>query len=687
MINKTKIYQTVKDIVIKQRRAFVIFAHLVETALANYFAFFIRFDGVIPPLDFNLFLLYLPLIVIIRLVLYLQAGLYKDLWRYASISDLIKIIKSATIGSIIFLLIVRYLFREIPYPRSIYVLDFLLFIIISGGSRFLIRILREYLSSQNSGRRTIIIGTGNAGETIVREMKSNPTLGYKPVGFIDDDPLRKGLAIHGVPILGPYSMIARFIEKYKPEEILISMPSASNKTLKEIYELCKPFNITIKKLPGLNDILLGNISVEAKLGKMLIDANVVSESQVQEALTLQKKDGGRLGSKLVELRYIDEKTLFSFLKIQYSVSHIKPVSLEDLLQREPVRTDLESVKDYIEGKSVMITGAGGTIGSELCRQIIDYSPSKLILFDRYENTLMHVDIELRKRKQETDICTVIGDIQDAVNLEHLFSKHKPQIIFHAAAYKHVPLMEYNPIEAIKNNIFGTKKLLEAASRHNVASFVMISTDKAVNPRSIMGATKRVAELLTMSMNFQNTAKFTTVRFGNVLGSNGSVVPIFEEQIKQGGPVTVTHPEMKRFFMVIPEAIQLVLIAAAAGKGGEIFVLDMGEQIKIIDLAENLIKLSGFIPHKDIKIDYTGLRPGEKLYEELFDESEMIVSTFHEKLRIAIPEIPSIDDFNKHILELERIVLKNAVDEVVPAVQKIVPSFRSYNIDSVEIVKS
>lgn len=482
-------------------------------------------------------------------------------------------------------------------------------------------------------------------------------------------------------------MIAKFIEKYKPEEILVSMPSASSKALKEIYELCKPFNITVRKLPGLNDILLGNISVEAKLGKMLIDANIVTESQVQEALTLQQTEGGKLGSKLVELGYISEKTLFSFLQKQYSVSHIKPVSLEDLLQREPVRTDIESVKDYIEGKSVMVTGAGGTIGSELCRQIIDYRPSKLILLDRYENTLMHIDIELRMRTQKTDIFTVIGDIQDAINLEHLFSKHKPQIIFHAAAYKHVPLMEYNPIEAIKNNIFGTKNLLEAASRHNVASFVMISTDKAVNPRSIMGATKRVAELLTMSMNFQNTSKFTTVRFGNVLGSNGSVVPIFEKQIKQGGPVTVTHPEIKRFFMVIPEAIQLVLIAAAAGKGGEIFVLDMGEQIKIIDLAENLIRLSGFIPHKDIKIDYTGLRPGEKLYEELFDESEMIVSTFHEKLRIAIPEIPSIDDFNKHILELERIVLKNAVDEVVPAVQKIVPSFRSYNIDSVEIVKS
>lgn len=687
MINKTKIYQTVKDIVIKQRRAFVIFAHLVETALANYFAFFIRFDGVIPPLDFNLFLLYLPLIVIIRLVFYLQAGLYKDLWRYASISDLIKIIKSATIGSIIFFLMVRYLFREIPYPRSIYVIDFLLFIIISGGSRFLIRILREYLSSQTSGRRTLIIGTGSAGETIVRDMKNNPDLGYKPIGFIDDDPYKKDLTIHGVPILGPCSMIAKFIEKYKPEEILVSMPSASSKALKEIYELCKPFNITVRKLPGLNDILLGNISVEAKLGKMLIDANIVTESQVQEALTLQQTEGGKLGSKLVELGYISEKTLFSFLQKQYSVSHIKPVSLEDLLQREPVRTDIESVKDYIEGKSVMVTGAGGTIGSELCRQIIDYRPSKLILLDRYENTLMHIDIELRMRTQKTDIFTVIGDIQDAINLEHLFSKHKPQIIFHAAAYKHVPLMEYNPIEAIKNNIFGTKNLLEAASRHNVASFVMISTDKAVNPRSIMGATKRVAELLTMSMNFQNTSKFTTVRFGNVLGSNGSVVPIFEKQIKQGGPVTVTHPEIKRFFMVIPEAIQLVLIAAAAGKGGEIFVLDMGEQIKIIDLAENLIRLSGFIPHKDIKIDYTGLRPGEKLYEELFDESEMIVSTFHEKLRIAIPEIPSIDDFNKHILELERIVLKNAVDEVVPAVQKIVPSFRSYNIDSVEIVKS
>ncbi|MDH5203104.1 MAG: polysaccharide biosynthesis protein [Nitrospirota bacterium] len=687
MINITKIYLTVKDIIVKERRLLVIFIHIIQAALANYFAFIIRFEAVIPPSDFNLFISYLPVLLTIRLILYLQAGLYKDLWRYASISDLIKIIKSATIGSIIFFLMIRYLIGEIAYPRSIYVLDFLLFIIISGGSRFFVRVFREYISSKTSGRKVFIIGTGSAGEMIVRDMKNDPKLGYKPIGFIDNDPHKKGLAIHGVPILGPCSMISKFIENHKPEEIIISLPSTSSSTLKEIYELCKPFNVTIKKLPGLNDILNGNISVESKLGKMLIDANVVTESQVQEALTLQKEEGGRLGSKLVELGYISEKTLFSSLQKQYSVSHIKPISLEDLLQREPVRTDIKSVRDYIEDKSVMVTGAGGSIGSELCSQIINYSPSKIILLDRYENTLMHVDIELRKRKQKPDIVTTIGDIQDALTLEYLFLKHKPQIIFHAAAYKHVPLMEYNPIEAIKNNIFGTKKILEAASRHNAASFVMISTDKAVNPTSIMGATKRVAELLTMSMSSTNTTKFTTVRFGNVLGSNGSVVPIFEKQIKHGGPVTVTHPEIKRFFMLIPEAIQLVLIASAAGKGGEIFVLDMGEQIKIIDLAENLIRLTGFIPYEDIKIKFTGLRPGEKLYEELFDESETVVPTFHGKLRIAIPEIPSVDNINKHILELEQVVLSNAFDKVVPVIQRIVPNFKNYKIDNAEIVKS
>lgn len=372
-----------------------------------------------------------------------------------------------------------------------------------------------------------------------------------------------------------------------------------------------------------------------------------------------------------------------------SISQIKPLSLEDLLQRDPVRTDIQSVKDYIQGKVVLVTGAGGSIGSELCRQILEYAPSRLILFDRYENGLFDIDMELREALRRKApgagrdgaapdglIVTIVGDMRDADTLDHLFSEHKPRIIFHAAAHKHVPLMEHNPIEAVKNNIFGTKNLIETAARFETESFVMISTDKAVNPSNVMGATKRMAEFLVMGMNSLTAAKFTTVRFGNVLGSNGSVVHIFKEQLKKGGPLTVTHPEIKRFFMLIPEAVQLVLIAASAGNGGEIFVLDMGEQIRILDMAENLIRLSGFIPHEDIKIEFTGLRPGEKLYEELFDESERMTPTFHEKLMSAVPQNPpSMEDLSRHIAELQRMVLNNAVSDLVYQMQKIIPGYK------------
>lgn len=618
----TKIYRSSKNLIIKNRRIVVTFIHLVQVALANYLAFLVRFEFVIPPQHLIQFISYLPLLLVIRLVFYLQAGLHKSLWRYSSVSDLIKIIKSVTFGSIIFLIIVRYLFGDTAYPQSIYILDWLLLIMISSGSRFFIRIFREYLQPESSGKRTLLIGAGDAGEMIVRDMKNNPKYAYEPVGFIDDDPYKKGLSIHGVPIFGPRSMINEVIEKHKPDEILISVPSASHKNIREIFELCKPFNIPIKTLPGLSDILDGNVSV----------------------------------------------------------SQIKPLSLKDLLQRETVRTDIKSVRDYISGKSVLVTGAGGSIGSELCRQIIGYNPSSLIMFDRYENGLFEIDLELKWTSNPLPVVSaVIGDICDTDALEHLFLKERPQIVFHAAAHKHVPLMEINPLEAVKNNIFGTKNILDAAAKHNTENFVMISTDKAVNPANIMGATKRVAEFLTTNMNLSssaNSTKFTTVRFGNVLGSHGSVVHIFKEQLKRGGPLTVTHPEIKRFFMLIPEAVRLVLISATSDSGGKIFVLDMGEQIKIVDFAENLIRLSGFIPYEDIKVEFTGLRQGEKLYEELFDESEKIIPAFHEKLSIAIPQnVPSMVELSQHILTLRRIVTNNSVDEVIAEIQKIVPSFK------------
>jgi FlaA1/EpsC-like NDP-sugar epimerase len=681
----TAICSISENIIRRHRRAVVILVHFIHIVLANILAFLIRFESVAPEY-FEMMLLYLPVLAVIRLVFYLGAGVYKDIWSFSSINDMIKIIKSATFGSIVFVVLVSFIVGDMSYPKSIYILDWLLLIIISGGTRLIIRVFREYLLPNSHSRKILIVGAGRAGEIIARDIINNPKSVYHPIGFIDDDPYKKGLTMRGVPIFGPISMIPYLIERYKPEEILIAMPSADNSNIQKIYELSKPYNIPIKKLPGINDLLEGNVATSKKLGQRLIDADLVPPEKVKEALELQKNEGGRLGSKLIKIGCISEERLISFLNKQFGISHMKPISLEDLLQREPVRSDIKTVKDFIEGKAVIVTGAGGSIGSELCRQIMKYRPANLILFDRYENNLFKIDLELRQSGIYDDkkITSVIGDILDISRLEYLFEKYRPQIVFHAAAHKHVPLMEFNPVEAVKNNILGTKRLLDTAERYDAENFVMISTDKAVNPTNVMGATKRVAEFLTICMNDACSTKLTTVRFGNVLGSNGSVVTIFKQQMRNGGPLTVTHPEIKRFFMLIPEAVQLVLLAASAGNGGEIFVLDMGKQIKIVNLAENLIRLSGFTPYNEIKIDFTGLRPGEKLYEELFDESEKIIPTINKKFRIAIPELPSRDFLLECLTELEQVARTNDIEKIVPIIQKIVPGFRHKLITDVEM---
>lgn len=682
-LTATKTSQIIKEFIVKYRYVFVTLIHLMQAALANYLAFVLRFESILLPAYLKQLLLYLPILLVIRLGFYFQTSLYKSHLRYSGIHDMVKILKSVTLGSITFFIIIRYLIGDASYPISIYILDLLLLLIISGGSRLSVRIAYgKYINVKPSGKRMLIIGASGIGEKMVRDMKSHPQYGYNPIGFIDEDLDNKGLMIHGVPIFGQITMIPEIIEKHKPDEILLSMASSNNKAIRKVFELSKPFNIPIKKLPELNDILNDNIFESAKIGQRLIAADLVTQNQVQEALALQKTKEGKLGSRLVKLGYITEEKLVSFLIKYNGISSMKSISLEDLLQREPVNTNIKIVNEFVSGKSVMVTGAGGSIGSELCRQIIKYNPSNLILFDRYENSLFKIDVELRhlvgleNGNYGGEIVPVVGDILDTSTLEHVFSKHKPQIIFHAAAHKHVPLMEENPIEAVKNNIFGTKNIIDVTSKHDVESFVMISTDKAVNPSSIMGATKRIAEFLTIRMNSSSLTKFTTVRFGNVLGSNGSVVTTFKGLLKQGGPLTVTHPEMKRYFMLIPEAVQLVLTASALGNGGEIFVLDMGEQIKIVELAENIIRLSGFIPHKEIKIEYTGLRAGEKMYEELFDESEKVIPTSREKLRIAVPTPPLKEDLNELISKLKHIVRNNYADEVIPTLQKIIHNFKS-----------
>jgi len=671
----TKIYQEIKDQIFRYRRIIITFIFLIQAAISNYLAFIIRFESMLSSIYLNIFLTYLPLLLAIRLLFFIRFGLYKGLWRYASISDLIKIINSATFGSLIFLITIQFIIRDQSYPRSIYILDWLLFILISGGSRFLIRIFREYMFTESANKRILIVGAGDTGEMIVREMKNNRSFPFDPIGFIDDDKYKKGLTIHGVPILGTISKLPEIITKQRPDEILITDTDEPQETIRKVYEISKPYNIPIKKVPGINDLLKGNISVAKRLGQALIEAKLLTEEQIKKALDLQRTEGGRLGENLVKLGYISEKDLVSFLNSRFVLSQIKPISLADLLQREPVKTDIESVREFIKGKVVMVTGAGGSIGSELCRQIINYDPSNLILIDRYENSLFEIDLELKNEGYFSKMTTIIGDIQDKIFIENLFSRFRPDIIFHAAAYKHVPLMEFNPVEAAKNNILGTKNVIDAASRYSAGNFVLISTDKAVNPSSIMGATKRIAEYLTVSMNSLCSTRFSVVRFGNVLGTNGSVLPIFQEQLKKGGPLTVTHPDIKRFFMLIPEAVQLVLIAAATGNGGEIFVLDMGEPIKITDLAENFIRLSGFVPHKEIKIEYTGLRPGEKLYEELFDTSERVMPTSHKKILIAVPEVPRKNVLDKYIRDFENVTSRYSAADVISLLKELVPNFK------------
>lgn len=670
-----KIYQSIKNLIFRYRRIVITFLFLIQTTISNYLAFIIRFESMLSSFYLNTFLTYLPLLLAIRLFFFIKFGLYKGLWRYASITDLVKIINTATFGSLIFLISIQYIFGDASYPRSIYILDWLLFILISGGSRFFIRVFREYMFLEPALKRIIIVGAGDTGEMIVREMKNNHSSPYEPIGFVDDDENKKGFTIHGIPILGTINQLPTIIMKQRPDEVLIADTEEQQDTIRRVYEITKPYNITIKKVPGIGDILNGNISVAKRLGQALIEAGLLSEEQVERALELQKIEGGKIGENLVRLGYISEEKLTSFLKSRFVLSQIKPISLVDLLQREPLKTNIESVREFINGKVVMVTGAGGSIGSELCRQIINYNPLNLILIDRYENSLFEIDLELRNDGYGSIMTTLIGDIQDKRFMENIFSLYSPKIIFHAAAYKHVPLMEHNPVEAVKNNVLGTKNVIDAASKHQAEHFVLISTDKAVNPTSIMGATKKIAEYLTVSMNSISKTKFSVVRFGNVLGTNGSVLPIFQEQLKKGGPLTVTHPEIKRFFMLIPEAVQLVLIAAAIGKGGEIFVLDMGKPIKIVDLAENFIKLSGFIPHKEIKIKFTGLRPGEKLYEELFDSTERIMPTSHKKILIAIPEVPPKDVLDKYILEFEKISNEYSSDDVTSLLRNLVPNFR------------
>ncbi|WP_121610106.1 polysaccharide biosynthesis protein [Mesobacillus foraminis] len=527
-------------------------------------------------------------------VLSLKLNLYKKAWEYASIGELIIIFKVVTTSILLAAIFQQMIINEI-YFRLLSV-TWLLHISLIGGSRFCWRMYRDsYMNKNTNKRRTLIVGAGSAGTMVARQLLKNQEAGLLPVGFIDDDEKKHQLDILGISVLGGVSKIETIVKEMKVENIVIAIPSLCKKDLNTIFQECAKTDAKTQILPMIEDLVTGKISV----------------------------------------------------------SHFRDVQVEDLLGREPIKLDIESISEYLTGKTVLVTGAGGSIGSEICRQIAPFNPAQLILLGHGENSIYSIEMELKESYGNTDIqfITEIADMQDADKMDLVMRTHQPDVVYHAAAHKHVPLMERNPEEAVKNNVLGTLNAARAASWNGVKTFVMISTDKAVNPTSVMGSTKRLAEMIIQAMDQKSGTKFVAVRFGNVLGSRGSVIPLFKKQIEKGGPVTVTHPDMIRYFMTIPEASRLVIQAGSLARGGEIFVLDMGEPVKIVDLAKNLIKLSGN-SLEEIGIEFTGMRPGEKLFEELLKEDEVHDKQVYPKIYIGktselyIEEIESLlESFN------------------------------------------
>lgn len=607
------------NIITPYRRPIVIGLQLIIFIISNYLAFFIRFDGNVPFFEFDLFLRYLPILIFLRIIFLFSFSLDRGLWRYASVRDLLNITAAASLGSLLFFFTVHYLLGETSYPRSIYIIDWFINIFLLGGIRLLRRLHERANGKQGDTKQVIVIGAGNAAEMLLRDIEHSPFYPYKVTGLIDDNPRKKGLKIRNVSILGTRKDLMTIVEREKPDEFLIAIPSASPSKLEGIVKDLRQYGLPIKTLPSLWGILSG----------------------------------------------------------RDSLSKIKVLEPEDVLFRAPVYKESGDLKTFFEGKRVMVTGAGGSIGSELSRQIASFKTEQLILFERHEESLYKIDMELNNGQdsgiKESKIHSIIGDILDEKRVAELMERFRPQVVFHAAAYKHVPLMEENPYEAFKTNVIGTKIVAEKAAVFNVERFFLISTDKAVNPVNVMGKTKKIAEEIVryFSNNSSPVTKYIIVRFGNVLESSGSVVPLFKEQIKRGGPVTVTHPDITRYFMTIPEAVSLVFQAAAMGNGGEVFVLGMGKPVKILDLAKRMISLYGYKPGIDIDITFIGLRPGEKLHEELFNADEMIGKTSHPKINMAISNgrvnqniLEILESFNNPGLFRDKSVIKNALNKLI-----------------------
>jgi FlaA1/EpsC-like NDP-sugar epimerase len=614
-----------KHIIRNRNFYFMLLIDSLLVAVSYVTAYDLRFDGGIPPEEWINIERTLPLIIPTKIAFFLSFNLYRGMWRYTSLIDMINVFKACTISSAVIILLILYTFHLIGFPRSVFVIDWVMTILLVGGIRFGIRMaLTNHIStlfsfrsipSAGKAKKLLIIGAGDAAEKVLREIHDNPVVKIEPFGLLDDAREKQGQTIHGVRVLGFTEDVPKLPDEY--DEILIAIPSARGDEMRRIVTLCERTGKKFRTLPSIGELIEGRISVNA----------------------------------------------------------IRDVTLEDLIGREEVNLDQEGISQFISGKRILVTGAGGSIGSELVRQISRFRPEAIGLLDFSEFNLYQIDMACRRQRSGAAIQTHLADIRDRELIDRIFSRFKPHAVFHAAAYKHVPMQEYHPREALLTNVEGTRNMAEAALNHEVDRFVLVSTDKAVRPTNVMGATKRVAEMIIQGISGSHGTRFMAVRFGNVIGSSGSVIPLFQEQIARGGPVTVTHPEVTRYFMSIPEAAQLILQTGAMGEGGEIFILDMGKPINISEMARDLIRLHGLEPERDITIEYIGLRPGEKLYEELITEGEGIVPTSHEKIMVLRGNSYSPEIVSKRIEELLAVARFSDDSAIKSKLKEIVPEYK------------
>ena len=600
------------------RKSILLILDIILIALALFGAYLLRFEGYMG-YYFEQYKDIVPFIIGIYLLGNWLFGLYNKIWRYASIQELMGIFWASTVSSVAFYIVFWGI--NINVPRSVILLTWILSVFFVGGTRFAYRVFRDNQTKIRNNhdskvkKRLMIIGGGNAGANLVKELVQNPNSLYKPILIVDDAGWKLNNQIFNVPVKGNTSQIPELVVDEEIDEIIIAIPSATRTRIKEILSVCQNTSAVVKILPNINDLINGKAEL----------------------------------------------------------NQVRGVEVEDLLGRDEVVLDTSGIESYIKDQICLITGGGGSIGSEIVRQLVKYKPREIVVLDIYENNAYDLQQDLKRHYPDLNLRVVIASIRDKERINQIFEEIKPSVVFHAAAHKHVPFMEENPSEAVKNNIFGTLNVAQCAHEHKAKRFILISSDKAVNPTNIMGATKRIAELIIQSLDKQSNTEFVAVRFGNVLGSNGSVIPLFKNQIQEGGPITITHPDITRYFMTIPEAARLVIQAGAIAKGGEIFVLDMGEPVKIVHLAEQLIKLSGYKPYEEIRIEFIGLRPGEKLYEELLLEEEGLESTQQEGILIAKPSNLTHGEVLEAIYNIsdsryETSLLKEKISKLVPSIK-------------------